>query len=98
VSVVLATVGERIGGLDWPAIAAGLDDLGCAPAGPVLSAAECHELADLYGEDGRFRSTIDMARYRFGQGEYRYFDHPLPESVAELREAFWPHLAPIARE
>jgi hypothetical protein len=38
-----------------------------------------------------------MARYRFGAGEYRYFDHPLPEIVTELRAAFWPRLVPIAR-
>jgi len=64
----------------------------------VLSPPECRTLTDLYGEDGRFRSTIDMARHRFGQGEYRYFDRPLPELVAHLRAAFWPHLVVIARE
>ena len=89
---------ERVDRLDWPAIAAGLDDLGCASTGPVLSADECRTLADLYSEDARFRSTIDMARYRFGQGEYRYFDHPLPDLVTGLRAAFWPQLLPIARE
>ena len=45
----------------------------------------------------RFRSTIDMARYRFGEGEYRYFDRPLPDEVVELRNAFWPHLLVVAR-
>ncbi len=47
------------------------------PSCPPTSAAT---LADLYDEDARFRSTIDMARYRFGEGEYRYFDHPLPDA------------------
>lgn len=88
----------RVDRLDWPAVAAGLDDLGSAPAGAVLSAAECRTLAGLYDEETRFRSTIDMARHRFGQGEYRYFAHPLPDVVAELRAAFWPHLLPVARE
>jgi uncharacterized protein len=37
-----------------------------------------------------------MARYRFGDGRYRYFDHPLPEAIAELRTSFYGHLAPIA--
>ena len=55
-------------------------------------------LIALYGDDGRFRSTIDMARHRFGEGQYRYFAHPLPELVSALRAAFWPHLLPIARE
>nr|MBA2386389.1 2OG-Fe(II) oxygenase [Acidimicrobiia bacterium] len=64
----------------------------------VLSPSECRSVAGLYDEDDRFRSTIDMARHRFGEGQYRYFDRPLPELVAELRAAFWPHLLPIARE
>lgn len=38
-----------------------------------------------------------MARYRFGEGQYRYFDRPLPSAVAELRAAFWSHLLPVAR-
>ncbi len=84
--------------LDWPAIRATLDELGCAVAGPVLTAAACRELADLYDDDRRFRSTIDMARHRFGAGQYRYFARPLPPVVDRLRTTFWPHLLPIARE
>jgi uncharacterized protein len=83
--------------LDGAAVAAGLDATGVAPAGPVLGAAECRDLAALYDDDRRFRSTVDMARHRFGAGEYRYFAHPLPPLVAELRAAFWPRLLPIAR-
>lgn len=92
-----AALRGRVDRLDWPAVATGLDDLGSVLAGTVLTAAECRTLADLYDDDTRFRSTIDMARHRFGQGEYRYFAHPLPDVVAELRAAFWPHLLPIAR-
>ena len=84
--------------LDWKAIAADLDEVGMATAGVVLRPKQCRALAALYDEDGRFRATIDMARHRFGEGEYRYFDHPLPSIVAELRSAFWPHLLPIARD
>jgi hypothetical protein len=94
----VTSLGERVDALDWPAIATELDELGCAPAGRVLRVGECRELAELYEHDGRFRSTIDMTRYRFGEGEYRYFDHPLPDAVTELRAAFWPHLLPVARE
>jgi uncharacterized protein len=84
--------------LDWKAVAADLDEFGVATAGTVLGQADCRSLADLYDDDGRFRSTIDMARHRFGEGEYRYFDHPLPQLVRDLRAAFWPHLLPIARD
>ena len=87
-----------VGELDWPAITATLDELGCAVAGPVLTAEACRELADLYDDDHRFRSTIDMARHRFGAGQYRYFARPLPSVVDRLRAAFWPHLLTIARD
>ncbi len=57
----------------------------------------CRELSDLF-DGGRFRSTIDMARHRFGDGQYRYFDHPLPGMIAALRSSFYSHLAPIAND
>jgi hypothetical protein len=84
--------------LDWPRIGAAMDDLGVAVAGPVLGAADCRRLGALYDDDARFRATIDMARHRFGEGEYRYFAAPVPDIVAELRRAFWPHLLVIARD
>jgi hypothetical protein len=86
---------RRIHALDWAALAPSLDDRGFAVTPPVLSAHECEQLAALFDGDG-FRSTIDMARHRFGDGRYRYFEHPLPEPVAAAREAFYTHLAPVA--
>jgi uncharacterized protein len=88
---------DRVDRLDWHDVTARVDDVGVGPTGPVLTAAECGSLVDLYDDEDRFRSTIDMARHRFGEGQYRYFDHPLPEVVAELRAAFWPHLLATAR-
>jgi uncharacterized protein len=90
-------IADRVDRLRWPDVAARVDDVGVGPTGPVLAAAECRSLVDVYDDDARFRSTIDMARHRFGEGQYRYFDHPLPEIVAELRAAFWPHLLAVAR-
>ncbi|MDQ3177003.1 MAG: 2OG-Fe(II) oxygenase [Actinomycetota bacterium] len=84
--------------IDWDAASTELDSLGIAATGPVLDVEECHAMAQLYGDEQRFRSTIDMARHRFGEGQYRYFAHPLPELVTRLRAAFWRHLLPIARE
>jgi hypothetical protein len=93
-----AEVGARIDGLDWREVGRELDALGVAAAGAVLAADECGALIARYDDDARFRSTIDMARHRFGEGQYRYFARPLPKLVARLRAAFWPHLLPIARE
>ena len=89
---------DRVDALDWDAIAAGLDDVGVAAMGTLLGPVECSTLSALYDDPGRFRSTIDMARHRYGRGQYRYFAHPLPDLVTELRTAFWPRLLPIARE
>jgi uncharacterized protein len=92
---VVTDIHARVDGLDWERLQAELDDTGHAVTVPVLSEHECGELSDLF-DDGRFRSTIDMARYRFGDGRYRYFDHPLPDTIAALRASFYPHLAPVA--
>jgi uncharacterized protein len=89
------SIADRVSGLPWTEIDADLDAQGFAMTPPVLRAGECRELASLY-ENGRHRSTIDMARHRFGSGEYKYFDRPLPEAVAELRGAFYPPLANAA--
>src|SRR5919198_2360369 len=88
---------ERVDRLDWAALRSQLDERGHAVTPPLLRAGECSALSDLF-ETGRFRSTIDMARHRFGDGRYRYFDHPLPEIVAGLRASFYRHLAPIAND
>jgi uncharacterized protein len=83
--------------LDWPALEASLDERGyAASASPVLDADECASLIDLYGDDKRFRSRVDMARFRFGEGEYKYFANPLPQVVAKLRRALYPPLATVA--
>jgi hypothetical protein len=84
-----------IDALPWDDLTAQLDERGFAITPPLLTAAECNELAGLF-DGGHFRSTIDMARHRFGDGRYRYFDHPLPETIATLRTGFYAHLAPIA--
>ncbi|MDY7104907.1 MAG: 2OG-Fe(II) oxygenase [Actinomycetota bacterium] len=92
------TLAERVDRLAWPSIGDEMDTVGIADAGPVLEPGECSAIADLFDEPGRFRSTVDMARHRYGEGRYRYFDHPLPPVVDGLRRAFWPHVLPIARE
>jgi hypothetical protein len=88
-------VHRRVDALDWKELDSKLDTVGHALTPAILSRGECLELADLFDE-GRFRSTVEMARHRFGDGRYRYFDRPLPETVAALRSAFYPHLAAVA--
>ncbi len=87
---------ERIARLDWPAIAQSLDERGHATTPRLLEAGECAALVQLYTDERRFRSRIDMARYRFGEGEYKYFAAPLPPLVQALRVHLYRRLAPIA--
>ncbi|MFC9280819.1 2OG-Fe(II) oxygenase [Streptomyces collinus] len=94
----VAEAGRRVAGTDWSALAAGLDEHGSAPTGPLLTARECAALAALYDEPDLFRTTVDLARHRFGSGQYRYFTHDLPAPVAALRAALYPRLLPVARD
>jgi hypothetical protein len=87
-----------VDGGDWGAITAEINDYGCALLPRLLTPAECGQIAALYDADDRFRSTVDMARHRFGAGEYRYFARPFPEPVERLKQALYPRLLPIARD
>jgi uncharacterized protein len=91
------TVADRILELDWRALTERMDADGFVQTPPVYTAAECRELAATF-DQGSFRSTIDMRRYRFGEGAYKYFDHPLPELIDQARHALYPPLAELANE
>jgi hypothetical protein len=90
------TIQHRLRGVDWAEMAHALDERGWATTPPLLTAAECAALIRLYPDERRFRSRVDMARFRFGEGEYKYFADPLPGVVGELRRHAYPRLAPIA--
>lgn len=66
--------------------------------GKLFGQGECEELRSLYERPELFRSRIDMARFRFGKGEYQYFAYPLPPVVEELRKTLYQPLSPIANE
>lgn len=89
---------ERVDSQDWAGLTDEVNDYGCAMTGQIMTAAECAVIIKTYDDDERFRSTINMARYRFGKGEYRYFQAPFPELIDEMRHAFYPRILPIARE
>jgi uncharacterized protein len=91
------SIAERVGELDWAELREQLDERGFAVTSPLLGDSECERLAELF-DGGRFRSTVDMARHRFGDGRYRYFDHPLPDEIEQLRGSFYERLAPIAND
>ncbi len=95
---VAAPIAARLREVDWKVAAQELGERGWTTTPPLLTSEECAGLVALYPEDARFRSRVDMARFRFGEGEYKYFAAPLPSLVAELREHAYPPLAEIAGE
>ena len=89
---------QRIAAADWDSVARELDAYGCALLPRLLTPAECARIAGLYDQPGHFRATIDMARHRFGEGQYRYFAAPFPEPVDALRHGLYGRLLPVARD
>jgi len=87
---------DRLARLDWKAIDASLWQQGYAKTAPLFTPEECEALIALYSKDRLFRSRIDMKRFRFGEGEYKYFTYPLPPLVQTIRKELYPHLAVIA--
>ncbi|WP_239616573.1 2OG-Fe(II) oxygenase [Cohnella mopanensis] len=86
----------RIAQLDWNSLQQSLDEVGFAKIPSLLNRSECNDIIGTYEQPSLFRKTIDMARYRFGIGEYKYFDAPLPSLLQQLREGLYPELAQTA--
>lgn len=80
---------------DWAEAERGLDARGWAVLPRLLSPDQCNAATGMWDEES-FRSRIVMARHGFGEGEYRYFDYPLPGLVAALRASLYERLAPTA--
>jgi hypothetical protein len=89
-------IARRIDAVAWPQVEAELDAHGAACLPWLITPDECRTLAGLFGDDDAFRSRVVMARHGFGQGEYRYFRHPLPPLIAALRRTVYPRLVPLA--
>ena len=91
----MVTTLEKINGKP---IKTNLHSKGYAVVSEVLSEEQCVSLRQLYEHHPRFRRTVVLERYRFGRGEYKYFDYPLPKLIHTIREATYPALAPVANE
>ena len=77
-------------------IQAAIDTRAYARLGRLISDDEAAVLRDMYARDEPFRSRVVMRRHGFGEGEYKYFDYPLPEPVRTLRERLYTLLQPLA--
>jgi hypothetical protein len=91
-----AAVAARVSALEWSSLEAQLVDRGWSTTGPLLTAAECAELAAGFDDTALFRSRVVMARHGYGRGEYKYYGYPLPPVIGQLRAALYPRLTRVA--
>jgi len=87
---------QHIEQLDWNTISNQLNEHGYALVKQVITTDECDGLAKGYDQNVLYRKTINMERYRFGQGEYKYFNYPLPAVIEQVRHSVYPYLVPVA--
>lgn len=89
-------ISDAIQNLNWQEITESLNQKGYAQISSLITDNQCTSLKSLYPQPSYFRKTIVMERYRFGLGEYKYFNYPLPEVIQEIRENIYSKIAPIA--
>src|SRR5689334_5862528 len=82
----------------WSEALNGLWNRGYGRLGTLLTPRQCEQVRSLYSKAELFRSRIDMARYRFGRGEYQYFANPLPDPVDKLRRDLYGNLVDAATD
>lgn len=89
-------INDKICALDWQIITEEMNEKGFAIVSNLLTKEQCKELIENYDNSTAYRKTVVMERYRFGLGEYKYFNYPLPVLIQTVRENVYPKLAPIA--
>jgi hypothetical protein len=88
---------EVLEGVDALGIQEAIDQSGFWLSPTVIDPDTCAALSGLYeGGEALFRSTVSMARYGFGRGEYKYFARPLPPAVDALRKVLYHRMGPVA--
>jgi hypothetical protein len=87
---------ESIKNIDWNTVTEAMHTKGYVLINNLLNKDDCEQLIEAYQDDALYRKTITMERYRFGLGEYKYFQYPLPPLVQTIREQVYPNLVSIA--
>lgn len=91
-------IADTLHQLDWAKISSALNNNGFACVPGLIGANQCEELIRGYPAANAYRKTVVMERYRFGLGEYKYYNYPLPPMVQSLRENIYPYLVPVANQ
>ena len=89
-------IDERISRINWQDVSENMHSKGFALVPEFLQESDSEMLIRNYDHAEWYRKTITMERYRFGSGEYKYFNYPLPSLIQSIREGIYPQLAVIA--
>lgn len=92
----MKSIVDKIEEINWNLVGEDMHLKGYVIIPKILSEEQCTELIQEYDNKNLYRKTVVMERYRFGLGEYKYFDYPLPKIIQTLRETIYPKLSPIA--
>lgn len=92
----MRNIRNTIDNTDWKAFTEEIHTKGYAIIPSFLKNIQCEQFIDAYSDQRLYRKTVVMERYRFGKGEYKYFDYPLPDLLTEIRSLIYPKLSPIA--
>lgn len=92
----MQNITTTIASVNWDDVTEQMHEKGYAVISRLLPNAQCDDLKAGYNNPDAYRKTVVMERYRFGLGEYKYFNYPLPAIIQSIRESVYPKLAPIA--
>ncbi|MGV3613444.1 MAG: 2OG-Fe(II) oxygenase [Fluviicola sp.] len=92
----MQNIQAQLASQNWESITESMHENGFTILSKVLSNEHCESLKSGYDKELLYRKTVIMERHRFGLGEYKYFNYPLPDLIQEIRTSIYPKLAPIA--
>lgn len=87
---------QTINLVNWDRVRNDMNEKGYSNTSKILTDTECDGLVLEYNNEALYRKTINMEQYRFGSGEYKYYQYPLPGIIQQLRENIYPKMAPVA--
>ena len=90
------SITDNLNAHNWADVQKEIYQNGYALVENVMGSNTCKELIEGFQDSNRYRKTVDMERYRFGSGTYKYFKYPLPEAISEIRGFVYPKLVPVA--
>ncbi len=88
----------KIAATDWQKVQSELLEKGAVLIPGFLDEITCTHLTENYEEPRLYRKKVIMEQHRFGYGEYKYFNDPLPELIGQLRASVYERLVPVANQ